>query len=178
MRTKLLTTIMASLALTATIAKAEDNQEIISVCTQKKSTYVHINTSFSLDPKDKTSFETEEKETGETYTLTKFIKAKDDLERLKMFELRNYNIIYKGKYGTSSLWDHYFTQKDGIQVNFLSEGNPLIIRRFYPGVQEQVYFFNLDNLGNGTMTMVSTRWNSPMSAANNQALFYAECSRK
>lgn len=167
---------MASLALTATIANAEDNQEIISVCTQKKNTYARINTSFSLDPKYQTFFETEEKETGEIYILSKFSKVKDESEQLAMMNLRYYNITYKGNYGTWNMWEDF--KKGESKITFLNEGNPLIIRLFFPGVQEQTYYFNLDNLGNGTMTMVSTRWNSPMSSFNNQALFYAECSRK
>ncbi len=165
-----------AIAFSSMLAISYPSEKLITTCYVDKTAYAHINTDFSKEEKDKTSFKVTEG-SGEAYKLSKITKVMDSNDLL-LAPLSFYNISYESSKYPMFNWnaaDKIINKTEEIAAETLNKGRPLVIRISYPGTQEQVYFFNIDTLGNGTMTMVNTRWSSFLDAANNQSLVFAIC---
>lgn len=155
-------------------------EDVITVCEVQKTAAVYMASS-EFDEKGKrqinsTSFAVDAKPTGEKYTLSKIRKADRNIYDDVASQLEFFNISFSSTKFTWMTWNAIDTlKKDNGEGNILHRGQPLIIRTYYPGVNDQVYYFDLDKDSNGVMTMVSTRWSSFMDATNNQTLVYAIC---
>jgi hypothetical protein len=159
-------------------ARGEAKEKIITVCGEARSTYFHINTEFSQEKKDETFLEIDKKDTGEKYVLSKLTTIENEEDRLIFFSNRYYNISYissKFPLINWSLLSVIREQKTKVEV--LNESKPLVIRVYEPRVDEQVYLFNLDSEGNGTMSIVKTRWYSFMNKGNYQSLTHTVCKK-
>tara|TARA_R110000744_G_scaffold240957_1_gene358294 strand:- start:84 stop:572 length:489 start_codon:yes stop_codon:yes gene_type:complete len=140
------------------------SDQVMTVCYATKNTYVHISPYNSVHKQDETTnYITEEKETGETYTL--------------LLENNKINIHYKSKKYPALNWsmNERLSRDNGELYILNKDPRNLILRTHYTNQQEQVYYFNLDDNINGYLTIVSTRWNSFLDCANNQSLEFYEC---
>lgn len=149
------------------IFSIEAKEQIITVCEVTKTAYAHIRTDSFTD------LAYDDKPTGETYTL---LHVDSNTFDQTLSDMNNYNISYKSiKYPMINWNAVTMLNKDNGKANILN-WTPLIIRLVVPDVQEEIYYFNIDNLGIGTMTKVSTRYNHPF--INNQSLYFAVCKKE
>lgn len=160
------------------IANAEYKERIITTCKVAKTARVQINSNFSKEEQEQTLFNVNEKESGrETYVLSEITNVSTEEERRAFFSSRFYNITYRGSLNTWSILDIFKDTKSKLaaEIVILNESNPFILKIVYPSMEEVIFWFNIDGNGDGTMSMVGTRWKSFLNKNSNQSLTYAEC---
>lgn len=156
-----------------TYCLGKENEKLTyTICEVQKGSYVHIEPYNSkgkgILKSQPTSFKIDEKPTGETYSL--------------VLEERNnekfINLYYKSKVFPNLNWDAKNVEKtDGTKLYFINDDpQNLVLKTFSTKFsQEQTYYFNLDDKGNGFMSMVNMRWNSFLDSINGQSLIFCTC---
>ncbi|NDA89743.1 MAG: hypothetical protein EBY20_02370 [Alphaproteobacteria bacterium] len=151
---------------------SENEKLTYTICEVQKIAYVHIepyNSKYKgVLKSNPTNFQIDEKPTGETYSL--------------VLEERNnekfINLYYKSKKNPDLNWDVKNIEKaDGTKILFMNDDpQNLVLKTFsIKFSQEQTYYFNLDNKGNGFMSMINMRWNSFLDSINGQSLYFCTC---
>lgn len=88
------------------------------------------------------------------------------------------NLYYKSKKNPDLNWDVKNIEKaDGTKILFMNDDpQNLVLKTFsIKFSQEQTYYFNLNNKGNGFMSMINMRWNSFLDSINGQSLYFCTC---
>ena len=138
--------------------------QIVTICHVVETAYANIIPYNSQYKQDKsTNFVSEKRKTGETYSL--------------ILEENNFNIKYKSQKHPMFNWSMNEELKNKNVTRDILNKDPknLVLRMYYPGVQEQIYYFNLDNNANGYLVISNTRWNSALDCYNNQSIYFCKC---
>jgi len=150
----------------------ENKKLTYTICEVQKAAYVHIEP-YNSKGKDilksqPTNFKIDEKPTGESYSL--ILEKRNNEEFI--------NLYYKSKAFPNFNWDAKSIEKtDGTKIIFINDDpQNLVLKTFSTKFsQEQTYYFNLDDKGNGFMSMVNMRWNSFLDSINGQSLIFCIC---
>tara|TARA_B110000908_G_C10057207_1_gene358919 strand:+ start:81 stop:584 length:504 start_codon:yes stop_codon:yes gene_type:complete len=145
------------------------SEVVLTKCKPISYAYVNIepfNADRSFFKSKPTNFKSDKSKEEEEYWLTY-----NDKLPLK------YNIHYKCTFLKNNDWDvandakiknaKYFILNNGMKN--------LVLNLIYQGYQQQTYYFNLDDKGNGYMSMVNTRWSSVGDIMNDQSLYFHKC---
>lgn len=138
--------------------------KIVTICHVTNTAYAHIipyNSQYKQS--GSTNFASEKRNTGETYIL--------------ILEDNNFNIKYKSKKIPMFNWSMKEELKSKNVTRDILNKDPrnLVLRTYYPGDQEQVYYFNLDDNADGYLVISNTRWNSALDSYNNQSIYFCKC---
>ena len=141
------------------------NPLVISKCITDRNVFFHKQSS-SVLKKSATPSKLDMMGDSESYTLT-------------IDKTRGLNIYYKSKLTPQFNWNALkdIKEKNSVLTVLEFEPSAKIIQLYYPGFQIMVFYFYLDQRGNGSLTISSIRWNSPMDSYNNHSLIYCVCSR-